>query len=277
MRPDYCDSCTDPFKMMAACPDPAILHGPDLFQAILEYIWAYASLLPLFINIGQGVYLLGWRSSRTIFMAIAMVLHGWVNTHILKKAFAESRPADSCAPGYGLPSGHSGFAIGLAAWLILEMVLLHDKVPFKRGKGYKLMTILYLMVAPLIAISRVFLHYHSMKQIVWGAVTGIVMYSAWFLVMLMIVSKNEGRFWSELTRGLRQRKIIEENLLGYETANGEVLMSDHEKVPNQEEDDSENKELKVVLPLKEGIRKFVWKRGKNQGSKKTTMDPSEVI
>ena len=260
--------------MMAACPNPAILHGPDLFQAFLEYTWAYASILPLIINIVQGIYFLGWRSSRTLFMVIAMVLHGWINTHILKKAFAESRPADSCTGGYGLPSGHSGFAIGLAMWLVLEMVLLHDKVPFKKGKGYKLMTILYLMVAPVISISRVYLHYHSMKQILWGAVTGIVIYSAWFLVMLVIVNKNEGKFWSGLTRGLRHRGIMEENILGFSESNGEVLMNDIEKRPDQE--GGEDQELKVVLPLKESIRNLIWKRGKSQGSNKTTMDPSEV-
>jgi len=263
--------------MRAACPDPAILHGPDLFQAFLEYTWAYASILPLFINIGQGIYFLGWRSSRTIFMAIAMVLHGWINTHILKKAFAESRPADSCTGGYGMPSGHSGFAIGLAMWLIWEIVLLHDKVPFKKGKGYKLMTLLYFFMAPLISISRVYLHYHSMKQILWGAVTGIVIYSAWFFVMLAIVNKNEGKFWGRLTKGLRNRKIMEENLLSFETLNGESLLGDIEKSPNQEENEnSEVQELKVVLPLKEGIRNWIWKRGKKQESNKTTMDPSEV-
>ena len=258
MIPGYCSSCSGLFRMMASCPDPAKLNSEDTLQSILEYTWAFASVLPLFINVGQALYFLGWRSSRTIFMILAMVLHGMINEKGLKRWLAERRPDLSCAGGYGLPSGHSGFAMGLAAWLVLEMVLLHDRVPFKKGFGYKLMTFSYLIMAPLIPISRVFLHYHSVKQIIWGSVVGIVLYSVFFYMMLVIVNKNEGRFWSRLTRGLRRRGIMQENILGFAGLNGEILMNDVEKTANQE--DGEEKELKVVLPLKADVRDLLWKK-----------------
>lgn len=276
MIPDYCNTCSGLFRKMASCPNPAILHGDDTFQSILEYIWAFASVLPLFINVGQLLYLFASRSSRTIFMVIAMVLHGMINEKGLKRWLAESRPYGSCASGYGLPSGHSGFAIGLAAYLVLEMVLLHDKVPFKKGFGYKFMTISYLIVAPLIPISRVFLNYHSVKQIIWGSIVGIALYSLFFYMMLAIVNKNEGKFWSGLTRGLRRRGIMQENILGFVGENGEILMNDVKKTPNQE--DGEEKEMKIVLPLKDNVKDSLWKKvDYNEGSHNESVDLGKIF
>jgi len=244
---------------MASCPNPDIVNGEDQFQAILEYFWAFASVLPLFINLGQALYLVWSRSSRNIFIIIAMLLHGFINERGIKRILAESRPFGSCATSYGLPSGHSGFASGLATWLILEMILLHDKVPFKKGTGYKLMTWAYLVIAPFIPISRVYLNYHSVKQIIWGTITGIVMYTAFFYMMLWIVQKDEGRFWSSLTRRLRHNKIMEENILGFVSSNGQILLNDFEayELTADQENGGKNKlstlsetEVKILLPLK---------------------------
>jgi len=250
MTPDYCNTCSYIFKKMASCPNPAILNGEDQFQAYLEYFWAFASVLPLFINLGQALYFFGFRSTRNIFIILAMVLHGLINERGIKRMLAESRPYGSCATSYGLPSGHSGFASGLATWLVLEMVFLHDNVPFKKGNGYKLMTWAYLVMAPFIPISRYYLNYHSIKQCIWGTLTGIVMYGFFFFLMMVIVEKDEGRFWSSLTRRLRHSKVIEENMLGFVGSNGQILLNDVEATPNQENEGYKAPEMKILLPSK---------------------------
>ena len=58
------------------------------------------------------------RSFRCLLL-IGLYLIIETSSYYIKNIFKENRPLESCASGYGFPSGHSGISISILTFLIL--------------------------------------------------------------------------------------------------------------------------------------------------------------
>jgi len=260
----YCTTtCNIIFKRLASCPNPKQYPSGDFSDVFVNYLWVFASVLPYIINIGFVFYLVFARSSRVLFLFGALAIQNTLNEHVIKKILAESRPIGACSESYGLPSGHSSFAAGLATWLILELIVLHERVPFKKDKIYKMMAMLYIMISPLIPISRHYLNYHSIKQIWCGVFAGIFFSMLTFYLMMTLMYKNEGKYWSGLMRRINQKLKFEENILMFKSESRELLLNEIEsdcgENPDQQEEGLIEQKVDIILPLRDHFRSMFFK------------------
>lgn len=192
---EYCNTCFFFFKSIESCPRSLIFQKGELYEMFLETLWVMSSFIPMLAFSMLVLHSLFKRTSRGLFMLVSLGLQQII-VALLKQYFAQARPRGACSTSFGYPSGHSGFAAGLTTWLLLEIVILHEKIPFKTSKVYLLMRNLSLMFTPLIPISRYFLNYHSPEQIMYGLLTGFLCTLLSFgILMSILVHQGHGKFY----------------------------------------------------------------------------------
>ncbi|KAI9885466.1 MAG: hypothetical protein M1823_002734 [Watsoniomyces obsoletus] len=103
----------------------------------------------------------------------------------LKRLIKEERPKRMYGKGYGLPSSHAQFVAFFSVYLALFLLLRHQPRPTDSHRSLALaeralLSILGLMGATLVAASRVYLHYHTPKQVLVGVGAGIICAVVWF-------------------------------------------------------------------------------------------------
>jgi len=270
----YCTTCNIILKRVSSCPNSDRYASGDFSDVLVNYLWVIASVLPYIINIGFVFYLVFARSSRVLFMFGVLAIQNTLNEHIIKKILAEARPIGACSESYGLPSGHSAFAAGLTTWLILELIVFHDRVPFKKNRVYKTMATLYIVFSPLIPISRHYLNYHSIKQIWCGIFAGAFFSLLTFYLMMILIYKNEGRYWSGLMRRINLKLKFEENILMFKSESRELLLNEiesdcGENPDQQEEGGLTEQKVNIILPLKDHFRDMFFKKSQHTLSEKS--------
>jgi len=159
---------------------------------MLEFIWVISSFLSFLIFIVMFLHSIMKKTSRGFYMTVNLLIQQVVCA-TLKKYIAQARPIGACSTSFGYPSGHSGFAASLATWLILEMILLHNAVPFKATKLYSLMRNSFVIFAPLIPISRYHLNYHSSGQIMCGLLVGFLCTMIYFNTVVRSLKPKKDR------------------------------------------------------------------------------------
>ena len=87
--------------------------------------------------------------------------------------------------GYGMPSSHAQFATFFSLSLSLFLLLRHHPHPSKTHTPTTfterfLLSILALLCATAVAGSRIYLNYHTPKQVLVGCAAGAVSAVAWF-------------------------------------------------------------------------------------------------
>jgi len=195
------------------------------------------------------------RTSRVVFVLFNLAIIQLINELLLKKVLAESRPHGSCSSSYGLPSGHSAFAASFITWLVLEWIMFHDKVPFKTYRFHVIMRTMAIIAIPLIPISRYFLNYHTVKQICLGILVGALCAAIHFLIVTAIIHRNEGKFWSTKMIIILKKIGFKDNFLIIEVIE-EMQLAKQEDFEAQR---TAVKEQKIILPLREPIRRLIWK------------------
>ncbi|CAK9034951.1 unnamed protein product [Durusdinium trenchii] len=99
----------------------------------------------------------------------ALLLLDDVAILVLQAALQEPRPAESCLPSCGLPSGHAVICISLTCWLSCELVA--------RQKGLRRWGGVLLVVAIHVPVTwaKVHLMDHTPLQVFSGAVLGAIL------------------------------------------------------------------------------------------------------
>mmetsp|Transcript_19662 Transcript_19662/g.21956 ORF Transcript_19662/g.21956 Transcript_19662/m.21956 type:complete len:140 (+) Transcript_19662:212-631(+) len=109
-----------------------------------------------------------------------MLLSIVVAEYILKVSFRQKRPEGACSGSYGMPSGHSSISICLFFYCIF----------FSLRKEIHIIYIpLSTLMVTNIAISRLYLGYHSLNQIMGGFVTGTVISSLYLFGLSLYLRK----------------------------------------------------------------------------------------
>jgi dolichyldiphosphatase len=150
------------------------------------------SLMPFAIGVGFVTLIIFRRDLHTIFFLLGVFVNSFVNV-VLKKIIAQERPpfpsqmkkyhGNEQSKGYGMPSHHSQFIWFFCFYMVL-FLMFRVKSPLPRSTGdhffRQLWMYFLLALASAVSYSRYYLGYHTLEQVVVGAVVGIVMACAWF-------------------------------------------------------------------------------------------------
>jgi dolichyldiphosphatase len=110
----------------------------------------------------------------------------------LKRILKEERPKQMHGRGYGMPSSHAQFVSFFSIFLTLFLLFRH--VPKKPTPSHTPLSMaarmgfsaLALSNAALVAWSRIYLSYHTPKQVLVGCLAGVVSAVGWFLITTII-------------------------------------------------------------------------------------------
>ncbi|KAL7675709.1 hypothetical protein ACOME3_001976 [Neoechinorhynchus agilis] len=154
----------------------------------IGFCMAFCSVLPMFVIFSFGVLVILRRDMQTIFLFIGCFLCEFLN-RCLKLIFRIERP-DSENPkqlhhyNYGMPSSHAQQMSFICCYfmLIIEYRTILDSsfYPLSGRLAKILVHCCSISLAFIVSLSRVYLEYHSIDQVVVGAGFGIVFASIYF-------------------------------------------------------------------------------------------------
>jgi len=108
---------------------------------------------------------------------------------ILKRIIKEERPRRIHGKGYGMPSSHAQFVVFWSIALTLFLLVRHRPPPAVRNSHRPwslaqrlLVSLGSQVVAAAVAWSRIYLGYHTPKQVLIGCLAGALSAIAWFCV-----------------------------------------------------------------------------------------------
>ncbi|KAF3902335.1 Dolichyldiphosphatase [Arthrobotrys entomopaga] len=160
----------------------------------VSLVAAYLSLIPQALMIVYTVLIFSNRELEII-LACAGQLGCEAVNYILKRVIKEARPTNLKGKGYGMPSSHTQFMFFFATYISLWLALRNRFLP----KHIKLLLLPALFtLATSVASSRVYLHYHTVKQVLVGVAAGVVIGVGWFVTTSLMRSVGGGVVWDLL-------------------------------------------------------------------------------
>jgi dolichyldiphosphatase len=140
----------------------------------------------------------------------------------LKRLIKEERPKQMYGKGYGMPSSHAQFVAFFSASLALFLIFRHTPPKYPTASHTPLsmftrvgLSVLALGCASLVAWSRIYLNYHTPKQVLIGCAAGVASAMLWF-VATTILRRTGLLEWgldNPLARLFRVRDlVVEEDL-----------------------------------------------------------------
>lgn len=152
---------------------------------------ALVSLSPFGITSGFIALILFRRDVHTIVFFIGTLCNELLNL-ILKNILSEGRPLQRVNyTEYGMPSGHSQFSWFFATYIICFVCIrLHHMNNNSTLETVWKTVILLSCVsfAMVVSISRIYLQYHTWKQVICGTLVGIMFGSFWFALTHVVLT-----------------------------------------------------------------------------------------
>lgn len=194
---------------------------PD--DSVASLVWALYSYIPPVLILGVLVWFCVHRTtcalararprsfaSTALFAVVFGLVTVALNELLLKRLVPQPRPTLACVCScarsscfarthtvrLGMPSGHSMVAVEFLVWLILELVFPRRRLVVQR----KTVVVIFWAVVLLlpVPVSRVILHYHTVEQVVTGAVLGAVFGLGWFVFLAVLAAPR--RWVDDLAR-----------------------------------------------------------------------------
>jgi len=105
----------------------------------------------------------------------------------LKRIIQEERPKQMFGEGYGMPSSHSQFVSFFSIYLALFLLFRHVPHPISSPSSLTYLervglSILAVAGAGAVSASRIYLNYHTLKQVLAGCAAGAISAITWFSV-----------------------------------------------------------------------------------------------
>ncbi|KKZ66590.1 dolichyldiphosphatase [[Emmonsia] crescens] len=150
----------------------------------ISYISALLALVPQAICIIYVTLIWATREVEVLLMFAGQMLCEALN-FFLKRLIREERPPQMFGRGYGMPSSHSQFvaffSISLTFFLLVRHVpdtsTNHSSSTYMQRATF---SVLACVCAGAVAVSRVYLNYHTPKQVMAGCAAGVVCGILWF-------------------------------------------------------------------------------------------------
>lgn len=150
----------------------------------LSFLSAWLALVPQALCVTYVTLIWATREAEVLLMFAGQMGCEALN-FVLKRIIQEERPKQMLGKGYGMPSSHAQFVTYFAVYLGLFLVFRHN--PSYPESSFHLLIRIALAVglcagAGAVAISRIYLNYHTPKQVLAGCGAGIGCAFTWFLV-----------------------------------------------------------------------------------------------
>lgn len=187
---------------------------------------AYLSLLPQALVIVYATLLLATREAEVLLLFAGQLACEAAN-FVLKRLIKEARPARIPGKGYGMPSSHAQFvafwsvSVGLFLLVRYRPAAARGVAPGSQGKkgpgegavpcGIPLparlvASALALAVAGAVAASRIYLSYHTTRQVMAGLAAGTTCALAWFV--LTAAARSSGMLYRVLVSPLGRMLLL---------------------------------------------------------------------
>ncbi|KAK7754907.1 hypothetical protein SLS62_003221 [Diatrype stigma] len=202
------------------------LESPDDDQDptdSVSYLCAWLALVPQGLCVAYATLIWSTREVEVALMFAGQVACEVINL-TLKRLIKEERPRRMNGRGYGMPSSHAQFVAYFAVSIALFLLARHrPPQPHVRRRNHTPMSVLEralwsllgLAVAAAVGWSRVYLNYHTPRQVLVGSVAGAVSAVGWF-AFTSAVRRSGWLLWAmelPLARWLRVRDlVVEEDL-----------------------------------------------------------------
>ncbi|PGH17270.1 hypothetical protein AJ80_04912 [Polytolypa hystricis UAMH7299] len=152
----------------------------------LSYLAALLSLVPQALCVIYVTLIWSSRELEVLLMFAGQMLCEALN-FALKRLIREERPPQTYGRGYGMPSSHAQFVAFFSLSLTLFLLVRH--VPDTTNSNHSAATftqratvsMLACVSAAAVASSRVYLNYHTPKQVLAGYAAGLIFAAVWFV------------------------------------------------------------------------------------------------
>ncbi|KAI9472729.1 dolichyldiphosphatase 1 [Coemansia mojavensis] len=151
----------------------------------LGMLLALISLVPIFLIVAETTIIFSRREVTGVLLLSGQLLNEAFNL-ALKHIICQDRPHKHLGDGYGMPSSHSQF-MGFFAFYVCVYFETQVKVHVAHKRAIQLGAI---VLAVLVLLSRVYLRYHTWRQVLVGAIVGIVSGAVWYWIVECIRSTN---------------------------------------------------------------------------------------
>ncbi|KAI0398176.1 PAP2-domain-containing protein [Xylariaceae sp. FL0594] len=211
----------------------------------VSYLCAWLALAPQALCVMYVTLIWSTREIEIVLLGAGQFACEVLN-FTLKRLIKEERPPRMNGKGYGMPSSHAQFvtffAVSMALFLLVRQnppgpgFRSRNHTPMGRAER-ALFSIAGLIGALTVAWSRVYLNYHTEKQVLVGCTAGTAIAITWFMVTSMLRRTGWVAWALELpiAKWLRVRDLlIEEDLCqaGWEKWDDRMaaLRSEHKKI-----------------------------------------------
>ncbi|KAF3922638.1 Dolichyldiphosphatase [Orbilia brochopaga] len=160
----------------------------------LSLLAAYLSLVPQGLMVVYAVLIFSHRELEIVLACAGQLGNEAVN-YVLKRLIKEARPTDLKGKGYGMPSSHTQFMFFFATYISLWIALRNNAI---QVAVKPLLLAVLPVLATAIAAARVYLHYHTTRQVLVGAGAGVVIGVGWFVATALMKGFAGGVIWDSL-------------------------------------------------------------------------------
>ncbi|KAF2003051.1 DOLPP1 protein [Amniculicola lignicola CBS 123094] len=151
----------------------------------ISYLCAWAALVPQGLCVVYATLIWSNREIEILLMFAGQMGCEAVNW-VLKRYIKEERPREMHGKGYGMPSSHAQFVTFFSLTLTLFLLFRHVPHPTETHTPFSFiqrlaLSVVALAAAAAVACSRIYLNYHTPKQVLVGCLAGALFAVAWFL------------------------------------------------------------------------------------------------
>lgn len=187
----------------------------------ISYLCAWLALVPQGLCVVYATLIWSTREVEILLMFAGQMGCEAVN-FALKRLIKEERPKQMYGKGYGMPSSHAQFVTYFS--LTLTLFLLFRHTPPKQSTLLHtpltlpmriMLSVLSLCSASAVAWSRIYLNYHTEKQVLVGCAAGAVSAVLWFTATTILRKAGllEWILGTAVSRLFRMRDlVVEEDL-----------------------------------------------------------------
>ncbi|KAF9891315.1 hypothetical protein FE257_004170 [Aspergillus nanangensis] len=152
----------------------------------LSFASAWLALIPQALCVVYATLIWSSREAEVMFMFAGQMGCEALN-FVLKRIVKEERPKQMLGKGYGMPSSHAQFMAFFAVYLGLFLLCRHTTASSQSPTAIPFVmrvciTFAVCVAATSVAISRIYLNYHTQRQVLAGLGAGIVCALTWYLI-----------------------------------------------------------------------------------------------
>ncbi|KAH7125607.1 DOLPP1 protein [Dendryphion nanum] len=180
----------------------------------ISYLCAWLALVPQGLCVIYATLIWSNREIEIMLMFTGQMTCEALNW-VLKRYIKEERPREMHGKGYGMPSSHAQFVTFFSITLALFLLFRHVPHPTETHTPLTFvqrfaLSVLALLSAGLVAVSRIYLNYHTPKQVLVGCAAGALFAFFWFGFTTFLRRSGwiEWGLETELSRLFRIRDLV---------------------------------------------------------------------